>query len=51
MTEAKQDARNAASQRKRRETSIHRVIDQHRPGKNDQACMEEIKRILGRKAG
>lgn len=41
--------KNANAHRKQRETSIHRVIDRHRPGQNDAACMEEIKRIVGRR--
>lgn len=40
--------KNANAHRKLRETSIHRVIDRHRPGQNDQTCMREIRLILKR---
>lgn len=40
--------KNANAHRKQRETSIHRVIDRHRPGWNDQTCMREIRLILKR---
>jgi hypothetical protein len=40
--------KNANAHRKQRETSIHRVIDRHRPGWNDAQCMTEIRAIIGR---
>lgn len=40
--------KNANAHRKQRETSIHRVIDRHRPGKNDASSMLEIRSIVGR---
>lgn len=42
-------AKAAGSDRKKRETSIHRIIDQYQQGRGASACMDEIKRILGRK--
>lgn len=40
--------KNANAHRKQRETSIHRVIDRHRPGQNDASSMLEIRLILKR---
>lgn len=40
--------KNANAHRKQRETSIHRVIDRHRPGQNDASSMLEIRSIVGR---
>jgi hypothetical protein len=40
--------KNANAHRKQRETSIHRVIDRYRTGQNDEACMLEIRMIVGR---
>lgn len=42
-------AKSAGSDRKKRETAIHRIIDQYNQGRGASACMDEIKRILGRK--
>ncbi len=42
-------AKAAASDRKKRETAIHRIIDEYQQGRGATACMDEIKRILGRK--
>lgn len=40
--------RNAATSHKKTITSLHRVIDRHRPGRNDASSMLEIRQILGR---
>lgn len=42
-------AKAAASDRKKRETAIHRIIDEYQRGRGATACMDEIKRVLGRK--
>lgn len=42
-------AKAASSDRKKREEAIHRIIDQYQQGLGASACMDEIKRILGRK--
>jgi hypothetical protein len=41
-------AKAANSDRKKRETAIHRILDQYQQGRGASACMDEIKRILGR---
>lgn len=44
-------AKAATSERKKRETAIHRVIDGYRKSVNGDECMEEIMRILKRREG
>ncbi|MEH3109750.1 MAG: hypothetical protein PGN22_06545 [Agrobacterium cavarae] len=48
IPEAIHQAKAAASQRKRRETAIHRILDQYQQGRGASACMDDIKRILAR---
>ncbi|WP_313592623.1 hypothetical protein [Agrobacterium cavarae] len=48
IPEAIHQAKAAASQRKKRETAIHRILDQYQQGRCASACMDDIKRILAR---
>lgn len=43
-----QAAKSANGDRKRRETTIHRILDRHKPGWNDKECMLEIRKVLRR---
>ncbi len=49
VPDAIRQAKSAGSDRKKRETAIHRILDQYQQGRGASACMDEIKRILGRK--
>lgn len=46
--EAIHQAKAAASERKKRETAIHRILGQYQQGRGASACMDDIKRILAR---
>lgn len=48
IPEAIHQAKAAASERKKRETAIHRILDQYQQGRGASACMDDIKRILTR---
>jgi len=48
IPEAIHQAKAAASERKKRETAIHRILDQYQQGRGASACMDDIKRILAR---
>lgn len=48
IPQAIHQAKAAVSQRKKRETAIHRILDQYQQGRGASACMDDIKRILAR---
>lgn len=44
-----QQAKGSAHQHKQLLTAVHRVVDAYLQGRGASACMDEIKKILGRK--
>ncbi|MGJ7039163.1 hypothetical protein J2Y63_002418 [Shinella sp. BE166] len=43
-----QAIKSANGDRKRRETAIHRIIDDYRAGSNDEHCMRKICQLMKR---
>ena len=48
IPEAIHQAKAAASERKKRETAIHRILDQYQQGRGASACMDDNTSILAR---